>query len=141
MPPKAFLSVYMYGFLLRMIWEGIRVYNARKKRQMDILSGLSANGAVMREDRTCLVHMDGRHADRVDRINASPRLLNTKIRCGAVRYVYTVPPGGDRTWKCAQKSQNIDISHQDFGGSWPIRILPNEYKMNRDPLSSASCTA
>ena len=47
MPPKAFLSVYMYGFLLRMIWEGIRVYNARKKRQMDILSGLSANGAVM----------------------------------------------------------------------------------------------
>jgi alkylated DNA nucleotide flippase Atl1 len=30
-----------------MIWEGLRVYNARKKRQMDILSGLSANGAVM----------------------------------------------------------------------------------------------
>ena len=49
MPMKAFLSACMHGCLLLMIWEGLRVYNARKKRQMDILSGLSANGAVMEQ--------------------------------------------------------------------------------------------
>ena len=50
MPMKAFLSACMHGCLLLMIWEDLRVYNARKKRQMDILSGLSANGAVMKQE-------------------------------------------------------------------------------------------